>query len=108
MQKALSTAKNHAAIIAVTGVPYDQGQLNAILLDRLKNGIVHFAYSKADGIAREAFGTLDPKQLPPAPEAKPGADAKPKKAPNPNVQSYYDLGVKDWRAFSVANLLIIY
>lgn len=108
MKTTITTSGAHVDAITVerSSIPHDK--LLDLLGERLKLGIVHFAYQKADGGTRHAYGTLDPAFIPPAPAAAEPGKEKKARPDNPNVKTYFDLGAKDWRAFTVKNLLAIY
>lgn len=109
MRTTITTSSDHVNAITVERSSIPHTQLLFKLDERLRLGIVHFAYEKVKGGTRHAFGTLDPAFIPPPPPAaaEPGKEKKPRPE-NPTVKNYYDLEAKDWRGFSVANLLAIY
>lgn len=76
------------------------------LTTKLKYDIVHFIYQKKDGSYREAFGTLAPDMLPPAEPSTEGKTTAPRPE-NPALQKYYDIGIKAWRTFTIANLVAV-
>ena len=75
-------------------------RLNDELRVKLLTGIVHFSFTKKDGSLREAYGTLQQDRI----EIPAGESA----APNPAVATYFDLEVKAWRSYTIANLIAIY
>lgn len=72
------------------------------LADKMRHGIVRFAYEKVDGTQREAEGTL---QGVPA-----GATINGKRVTKPSYKtfSYYDIEKQSFRCFKVENLITIY
>ena len=72
---------------------------NAKLVSRLHAGICHFWFQKVDGSIREAYGTLNERQVPPTA----GSDRR----RNDTVQVYFDTEKQEWRCYKKANLLRI-
>lgn len=69
------------------------------LTQRLRAGVVHFAYEKADGTLRRALGTLkDTAAL------VKGSDGP---THSPTVR-YYDVEARGWRSFKVENFVTVY
>lgn len=81
------------------------------LKELLKEGEVTFKYTKKDGTVRTAHGTTKHDLIPQAPAQDPNDPNvnTPKKAhkQNADVQTYYDLDVKQWRSFRKDNLVEI-
>ena len=72
-----------------------------LLRAKMRYGIAHFTYLKADGTLREAFGTLSQALIP--------ADKLPhqQRERRPDVFTYYDLERMAWRSFITSRLLEI-
>ena len=69
------------------------------LTDRMRAGVVRFAYEKADGTLRRACGTLR------------DIDATIKGSGRPDdgrTVKYYDIEAAGWRSFKVENLITVY
>lgn len=72
------------------------------IVERMKNGIVQFEFTKAGGEVRRAFGTLHENLLPPRKESdKEGTDNVKKNTSN---CVYFDMEKQAWRSFSIASL----
>tara|TARA_B110000503_G_scaffold74090_1_gene114424 strand:+ start:1809 stop:2093 length:285 start_codon:yes stop_codon:yes gene_type:complete len=71
------------------------------VIANLKDGVCEVTFTKVNGEERVMQCTLNPDLLPELPTAKPdeGTAAKPKKAPNPDVQPVYDINAAGWRSF---------
>ncbi len=100
--------------ILISGNPQQQIQfkqndnsleITIAIVDRMRSGIAHFFFKKADGTMREAYGTLAPECMPPVNYE--GTEGKAAQAGNPGVQRYYDLGANAWRAFTIANAVAL-
>lgn len=65
--------------------------------DTLSRGIAHFAFRKANGKVREAFGTRNVGLIPGEPTEFKGRDKN--YTPNPDQVNYYDLESRAWRSF---------
>lgn len=107
MKKTISLSKLHPDA-TISGAVYPHDVLLGLLGERLKLGIVHFSYKRTDGNSREAYGTLEPSYFPPKPPPVEGAAPKKERQPNPNLVSYFDLGVKEWRSFKIENLQAVF
>jgi hypothetical protein len=86
-------------------------ELHPAIQERLRAGIAHFTFKKADGSVREAYGTLAPGLIPERPMTTEQAEAKLANKPkpeNPNVQTYYDLGAQDWRAYTISKVIALF
>ena len=68
----------------------------------LKNGFARFRYTKADGSARTALGTLSP-ELIPLDKLPKGDDASTKIHDVVKAFAYFDLEKMEWRSFNVLN-----
>lgn len=62
---------------------------------RLREGVMHFFYNKADGSLREAFGTTDPELIE---EHLSGEGKKRRFNPNSDNVVYFDFTANDWRS----------
>lgn len=67
---------------------------------RMYKGIVKFYFQKVDGTLREAYGTLNPKLMPPI-------DGNDRRAKCPTVQVYFDTEKQEFRCFKIANLITL-
>ena len=65
------------------------------LITEMKTQVVEFAFKKADGTTRHAFGTL----MPDAIESFIGPATGATKAPNPDVVVYFDVDAQAFRSF---------
>ena len=65
------------------------------LITEMKTQVVEFAFKKADGTTRHAFGTL----MPDAIESFLGPTTGATKAPNPDVVVYFDVDAQAFRSF---------
>ncbi len=65
----------------------------------LKNGILRFRFTKANGDVREAKGTLHPLLIPEDKKPKGTGSAK----PNFSTIPFFDLDKQDWRAFRITD-----
>lgn len=77
---------------------------------RLRNEVIHFAFTKkSTGERREAHGTMKKELLPPPPpnrEYDPAALANKKpRTPNPNIIRYYDLDAQGFRSFDISTFV---
>ena len=68
----------------------------------LKNGFARFRYTKADGSARTALGTLSPELIPLDKMTK-GDNASTKIHDVVKAFAYFDLEKMEWRSFNVLN-----
>ncbi len=68
----------------------------------LSKGFVRFRYTKADGSARTALGTLSPSLIPIEKLPK-GDDASSKIHDVVKAFAYFDLEKMEWRSFNVLN-----
>lgn len=69
------------------------------LTDRMRAGVVRFAYEKADGTLRRACGTL--RDI--------AATIKGSGRPDDGCTvKYYDIEAAGWRSFKVENLITVY
>ncbi|WP_295878775.1 SH3 beta-barrel fold-containing protein [uncultured Alistipes sp.] len=69
------------------------------LTDRMRAGVVRFAYEKADGTLRRACGTL--RDI--------AATIKGSGRPDDGrTVKYYDIEAAGWRSFKVENLITVY
>lgn len=69
------------------------------LINRMRTGVVSFAFEKADGTLRKAKGTLHEV----AATIK-GAG----RSDNSRTVKYYDVEADGWRSFKVENLITVY
>ena len=66
-----------------------------MLVTEMKERVVSFAFQKADGTTRHAFGTL----MPDAIESFVGPSTGSTKTPNPDVVVYFDVDSQAFRSF---------
>ena len=71
---------------------------NLKLRDEMGSCIVKFYFRKSNGTVREAWGTLNPKFMPPVTSTR-------KRAANDTVQCYWDTECSQFRSYKKANLL---
>lgn len=73
--------------------------LLAKVQNRMRAGVVAFAYLKMDGTVREAHGTLSASVLP--------ATTGGRRREDPTLLTYFDTDKQSWRCFKKANILTI-
>ena len=103
-KKDLSNVMRRAwAIVRATGKTLSVALTKAWVLYRLtkkmRDGIVRFAYEKADGTIRKAKGTL---------QSIEGVIKGTGKNDNTSTMRYYDVEANGFRSFRVENLVTIY
>jgi len=78
----------------------NQKDLQDLTRLRMKEGIAQFFFIKKDGSTRRAFGTLNGDLIPA--DAGGGGNNT-----NEDVQRYYDIEARDWRTYTIENLIAL-